>query len=101
MLKENEFPTYRQREAPDPKDQGVRTREDGTRVYKIRSQFFVHQFPSKAHAIAALTWLDQKGALRTAGPARNAKNYEWAVTSARWPEGRKFKAIVFQDPFRA
>jgi putative DNA primase/helicase len=101
MLKENDFPTDRKGKAPNPKADGFKVREDGIRVYKIRSQFFVRQFPSKAHAIAALTWLDRKGALRTAGPARDPGKYEWAVTSPRWPEGRKFKAIVFQDPFRA
>jgi putative DNA primase/helicase len=100
MLKEKEFPTYRQgRGAPDPKADGFKVREDGTHVYKIRSQFFVRQFPSKAHAVAALTWLDQKGALRKASPARDVQSYEWAVTSPRWPEARKFKAVVFVDPF--
>src|SRR4051794_11318954 len=100
MLKEKEFPTYRQgRGAPDPKADGFKVREGGKRVYKFRSQVFVRQFPSKAHAIAALTWLDQKGALRKASPARDARGYEWAVTSPRWPERRKFKAVVFVDPF--
>jgi len=99
MLKETEFPTDRKGRAPDPKANGFQVRENGKGVYKIRSQFFVRQFPSKAHAIAALTWLDQKGALRKAGPTRDARGYAWAVTSPRWPGGRKFKAIVFQDPF--
>jgi hypothetical protein len=54
------------------------------------------EFPDKQHFIAALDFLDGQNRLRTTGAPRKPNGYEWAVTSPRWPGGKKFKAIAIQ-----